>query len=210
MRAAPFGVFAAGRPAEAARLVAIDGTRQPRRRGHLRRPGGGGGRRRRDGGRGPARGDRRGAVRGPEDSWTARSLRRAVARLAPTGRAAMRTGGALGGRHRRLPVDGPGPGGGGPGLRRVRGGRRRLPESVLTAVNMGRDADTTAAVAGALAGATRRRRGDPGGVGVGDRPGARQLPAVDGGLPRPGHRGAAHSGRGRRARARPRRPAGGR
>ena len=26
MRAAPFGVFAAGRPAEAARLVAIDGT----------------------------------------------------------------------------------------------------------------------------------------------------------------------------------------
>jgi hypothetical protein len=28
-------------------------------------------------------------------------------------------------------------------------------ESVLTAVNMGRDADTTAAVAGALAGATR-------------------------------------------------------
>ncbi len=84
-------------------------------------------------------------------SWTARCLRRAL-----DGGPPGRTRGALRGGHRRLPVDRPGPRGSRPRLRRVRGGTDGdFTDSVLTAVNMGRDADTTAAVAGALVGATR-------------------------------------------------------
>ncbi|MBK3629853.1 ADP-ribosylglycohydrolase family protein [Streptomyces sp. MBT49] len=133
MRAAPFGVFAAGRPAEAARLVAIDGAVSHDGEGIY-------------GGQAVAAGVAA-AMAGapaisvvasalavvPEDSWTARSLRRAVAvahrPLAPEAVAlAFGAYAAADGDFR---------------------------EAVLTAVNMGRDADTTAAVAGALAGATQ-------------------------------------------------------
>lgn len=90
MRAAPFGVFAAGRPAEAARLVAIDGSVSHEGEGI-------------HGGRAVAAGVAA-AMAGappvavvaaalavvPDDSWTARSLRRATA-AAPRGERAVRS-----------------------------------------------------------------------------------------------------------------------
>ncbi|GHJ98279.1 hypothetical protein SY2F82_00770 [Streptomyces sp. Y2F8-2] len=150
MRAAPFGVFAAGRPAEAARLVAIDGSVSHEGEGI-------------HGGRAVAAGVAA-AMTGastsavvasalaavPEDSWTARSLRRAVA-VAHLGARAVRSAVAIDGypwtdlapEAVALAF----------GAYVAAGGDFR--ESVLAAVNMGRDADTTAAVAGALAGASR-------------------------------------------------------
>ncbi|MFF4208375.1 ADP-ribosylglycohydrolase family protein [Streptomyces sp. NPDC001796] len=150
MRAAPFGVFAAGRPAEAARLVAIDGSVSHEGEGI-------------HGGRAVAAGVAA-AMTGastsavvasalaavPEDSWTARSLRRAVA-VAHRGARAVRSAVVIDGypwtdlapEAVALAF----------GAYVAAGGDFR--ESVLAAVNMGRDADTTAAVAGALAGATR-------------------------------------------------------
>jgi ADP-ribosylglycohydrolase len=159
MRAAPFGIFAAGRPAEAARLVALDGTVSHDGEGIY-------------GGQAVAAGVAAAMVgRGtdaviaaalsvvPEDSWTARSLRRAVAtaQRARHDRDATRLG-------RERAVRSAVVIGGYPwmdlapeavglafGAFAVAQGDFR--DSVLTAVNMGRDADTTAAVAGALAGA---------------------------------------------------------
>ncbi|MEU0413355.1 ADP-ribosylglycohydrolase family protein [Streptomyces griseorubiginosus] len=150
MRAAPFGVFAAGRPAEAARLVAIDGSVSHDGEGIY-------------GGQAVAAGVAA-AMAGaptiavvasalaviPDDSWTARSLRRAVA-VAHRGEKAVRSAVVIGGypwtdlapEAVALAF----------GAYAVADGDFR--EAVLTAVNMGRDADTTAAVAGALAGATR-------------------------------------------------------
>lgn len=96
--------------------------RQPRRRGHLRRPGGGGGRGRGHGGRQPRVGGLRRPVGHP--------LRLLDGPLAAPGRhrrPARRTGRAVGGRHRRLPVDGPGARSRGPGLRRLRRVPGRFP-----------------------------------------------------------------------------------
>ena len=198
MRAAPFGVFAAGRPAEAARLVAIDGTVSHDGEGIYGGQAVAAGRRRRDG-----RARSTDAVIAaalsvvPEDSWTARSLRRAVggrpARPARPGHhpARHRARGALRRGDRRLPLDGPGAGGRRPGLRRVRGGPRRLLRVGADRRQHGPRRRHHGGGGGrAGRGAVRRRR-DPRGLGRRDRPGARQLSAVDGGLPRPGHRGAA-------------------
>lgn len=129
MRAAPFGVFAAGRPAEAARLVAVDGRVSHEGEGIY-------------GGQAVAAGVAAAMVGSglasviaaalsvvPMDSWTARSLRRAVAaaqRPYPdrlTMERAVRSAVVI----MRLSVDGPRAGGGGPGVRGVHGGARGLP-----------------------------------------------------------------------------------
>ncbi|MFF2849387.1 ADP-ribosylglycohydrolase family protein [Streptomyces sp. NPDC058001] len=150
MRAAPFGVFAAGRPAEAARLVAIDGTVSHDGEGIY-------------GGQAVAAGVAA-AMAGaptvsvvaaalsviPEDCWTARSLRRAVT-VAHLGERAVRSAVVIGG----YPWTDLAPEAVGLAFGAYAAADGDFTEAVLTAVNMGRDADTTAAVAGALAGATR-------------------------------------------------------
>ncbi|MGW2405969.1 ADP-ribosylglycohydrolase family protein [Streptomyces sp. NPDC001739] len=172
MRAAPFGVFAAGRPAEAARLVAIDGTVSHDGEGIY-------------GGRAVAAGvaaamvalpqEPSGSGPGgtpltdvvvaaalsvvPEDSWTARSLRRAVGAAQRCGHdpgitrlgteRAVRSAVVVGG----YPWTDLAPEAVGLAFGAFAAARGDFRGSVLTAVNMGRDADTTAAVAGALAGA---------------------------------------------------------
>jgi ADP-ribosylglycohydrolase len=149
MRAAPFGVFAAGRPAEAARLVAIDGSVSHEGEGIY-------------GGQAVAAGVAA-AMAGaptvavvasalavvPDDSWTARSLRRAVA-AAHRGARAVRSAVVIGG----YPWTDLAPEAVALAFGAYAAADGDFTESVLTAVNMGRDADTTAAVAGALAGAT--------------------------------------------------------
>ncbi|KOV77082.1 MULTISPECIES: ADP-ribosylglycohydrolase family protein [unclassified Streptomyces] len=150
MRAAPFGVFAAGRPAEAARLVAIDGSVSHEGEGIY-------------GGQAVAAGVAA-AMTGaavpvviasalaviPDDSWTARSLRRAVA-VAHRGERAVRSAVVIGG----YPWTDLAPEAVALAFGAYAAADGDFREAVLTAVNMGRDADTTAAVAGALSGATQ-------------------------------------------------------
>jgi ADP-ribosylglycohydrolase len=150
MRAAPFGVFAAGRPAEAARLVAIDGSVSHEGEGIY-------------GGQAVAAGVAT-AMTGapvavviaaalaviPEDSWTARSLRRAVA-VSHRGERALRSTVVIGG----YPWTDLAPEAVALAFGAYAAADGDFTEAVLTAVNMGRDADTTAAVAGALAGAAQ-------------------------------------------------------
>lgn len=149
MRAAPFGVFAAGRPAEAARLVAIDGSVSHEGEGIY-------------GGQAVAAGVAA-AMTGapvpvviaaalavvPEDSWTARSLRRAVA-VAHRGERAVRCAVVIGG----YPWTDLAPEAVALAFGAYAAADGDFVRAVLTAVNMGRDADTTAAVTGALSGAT--------------------------------------------------------
>nr|WP_307788245.1 ADP-ribosylglycohydrolase family protein [Streptomyces actinomycinicus] len=150
MRAAPFGVFAAGRPAEAARLVAVDGSVSHEGEGIY-------------GGQAVAAGVAA-AMTGapvpvviaaalavvPEDSWTARSLRRAVA-AAHHGERAVRRAVVIGG----YPWTDLAPEAVALAFGAYAAADGDFREAVLTAVNMGRDADTTAAVAGALSGASQ-------------------------------------------------------
>ncbi|ANS64581.1 hypothetical protein SLINC_2357 [Streptomyces lincolnensis] len=156
MRAAPFGVFAAGRPTEAARLVAIDGSVSHDGEGIY-------------GGQAVAAGVAA-AMAGapaiavvasalaviPDDSWTARSLRRAVA-VAHRGERAVRSAVVIGG----YPWTDLAPEAVALAFGAYAAADGDFVQAVLTAVNMGRDADTTAAVAGALAGATRGARAIP-------------------------------------------------
>jgi ADP-ribosylglycohydrolase len=158
MRAAPCGVFAAGRPAEAARLVAIDGTVSHEGEGIY-------------GGQAVAAGVAAAMGGGdcaavitaalsvvPEDSWTARSLRRAVtvagrvrldAALTVVARErALRAAVVIGG----YPWTDLAPEAVGLAFGAFALAAGDFTGAVLSAVNMGRDADTTAAVAGALAG----------------------------------------------------------
>ncbi|WP_438304312.1 ADP-ribosylglycohydrolase family protein [Streptomyces sp. HUAS TT11] len=176
MRAAPFGVFAAGRPAEAARLVEIDGSVSHEGEGI-------------HGGRAVAAGVAA-AMAGastsavvasalavvPEDSWTARSLRRAVAH-AHRGARAIRSAVVIGG----YPWTDLAPEAVALAFGAYAAADGDFTESVLTAVNMGRDADTTAAVAGALAGATCGISAIPAdwGAAIGPARG-RCLPAMEG------------------------------
>ncbi|WP_327175191.1 ADP-ribosylglycohydrolase family protein [Streptomyces sp. NBC_01335] len=155
MRAAPFGVFAAGRPAEAARLVAIDGQVSHDGEGIY------GGQAVAAGvaaamvGAGPASVIAAALSVVPMDSWTARSLRRAVTaaqrgypdRL--TAERAVRSAVVIGG----YPWTDLAPEAVGLAFGAFTAARGDFRAAVLMAVNMGRDADTTAAVAGALAGA---------------------------------------------------------
>ncbi|AIR97849.1 ADP-ribosylglycohydrolase family protein [Streptomyces glaucescens] len=157
MRAAPHGVFAAGRPAEAARLVAIDGSVSHDGEGIY-------------GGQAVAAGVAA-AMAGaepiavvasalavvPDDSWTARSLRRAVT-AAHRGERAVRSAVVIGG----YPWTDLAPEAVALAFGAYAAADGDFKEAVLTAVNMGRDADTTAAVAGALAGATQGASAIPG------------------------------------------------
>ncbi|QJS12486.1 ADP-ribosylglycohydrolase family protein [Streptomyces argyrophyllae] len=150
MRAAPFGVFAAGRPAEAARLVAVDGSVSHEGEGIY-------------GGQAVAAGVAA-AMTGaaapvviaaalaviPGDSWTARSLRRAVS-VAHRGERAVRSAVVIGG----YPWTDLAPEAVALAFGAYAAADGDFREAVLTAVNMGRDADTTAAVAGALSGANQ-------------------------------------------------------
>ncbi|MDT0345127.1 ADP-ribosylglycohydrolase family protein [Streptomyces sp. DSM 44938] len=161
MRAAPFGVYAAGRPAEAARLVSIDGTVSHDGEGIY-------------GGQAVAAGVAAAMVTHnpdvvvqaalsvvPEDSWTARSLHRAVsagrrARRDPNAtrlsmERTVRSATVIGG----YPWTDLAPEAVGLAFGAFVAARGDFAEAVPLAVNMGRDADTTAAVAGALAGALR-------------------------------------------------------
>ncbi|WP_406068151.1 ADP-ribosylglycohydrolase family protein [Streptomyces sp. NBC_01020] len=167
MRAAPFGVYATGRPAEAARLVAVDGTVSHDGEGIY-------------GGQAVAAGVAAAMVSDspdavvqaalsviPEDSWTARSLHRAVsaARRAVPGpdgsplpvERAVRSAVVIGG----YPWTDLAPEAVGLAFGAFIAARGDFRGSVLTAVNMGRDADTTAAVAGSLAGALGGESGIP-------------------------------------------------
>ncbi|MFF8100576.1 ADP-ribosylglycohydrolase family protein [Streptomyces sp. NPDC016640] len=156
MRAAPHGVFAAGRPDEAARLVAVDGSVSHDGEGIY-------------GGQAVAAGVAA-AMAGapvvtvvasalavvPDDSWTARSLRRAVT-AAHLGERAVRAAVVIGG----YPWTDLAPEAVALAFGAYAAADGDFAQAVLTAVNMGRDADTTAAVAGALAGATRGVRAIP-------------------------------------------------
>ncbi len=86
----------------------------------------------------------------PDDSWTARSLRRAVA-VAHRGERAVRSAVVIGG----YPWTDLAPEAVALAFGAYAAADGDFVQAVLTAVNMGRDADTTAAVAGALAGATQ-------------------------------------------------------
>ncbi|MFE7413386.1 ADP-ribosylglycohydrolase family protein [Streptomyces laurentii] len=160
MRAAPFGVFAAGRPAEAARLVAVDGSVSHEGEGIY-------------GGQAVAagvaaatreRGEGHEGVTSvvaaalsviPMDSWTARSMRRAVVAAERAGtdplerERAVRSAVVIGG----YPWTDLAPEAVALAFGAFAAARGDFRTAVLTAVNMGRDADTTAAVAGALTGA---------------------------------------------------------
>lgn len=155
MRAAPFGVFAAGLPAEAARLVAIDGCVSHDGEGIYGGQAVAAGVAAAMTGSGPA-----GVIGAalsvvPMDSWTARSLRRAVVAAQRTHadtlamERAVRSAVVIGG----YPWTDLAPEAVGLAFGAFAAARGDFRTSVLTAVNMGRDADTTAAVAGALAGA---------------------------------------------------------
>ncbi|GAA3306465.1 hypothetical protein GCM10020295_62770 [Streptomyces cinereospinus] len=92
----------------------------------------------------------------PDDSWTARSLRRAVA-VAHRGERAVRSAVVIGG----YPWTDLAPEAVALAYGAYAAADGDFREAVLTAVNMGRDADTTAAVAGALAARRRASRAIP-------------------------------------------------
>jgi len=157
MRAAVFGVFAAGDPLEAARLAAIDGAVAVNGEGIY-------------GGVAVAAGvsvamaladtdtDTTTAVDAvfgaaidaiPADSWTARNLEIATS-VTDSGSIGMLLD-ALVARH--YPWTDLGPEAVGLAFAAIKIGRAEFVDSVLAAVNMGRDADTTAAIVGSICGA---------------------------------------------------------
>jgi ADP-ribosylglycohydrolase len=171
MRAAPFGVFAAGDPAEAARLIAIDGCVSHDGEGI-------------NGGMAvagavaaaAAGGDLEACVHAalaviPEDSWTARTLARTVAAVreerrtadvtTPGGREAVERAVLRAAVVRGYPWTDLAPEAVGLAFGALAACDGDFRTAVLTAVNMGRDADTTAAVAGAVAGALAGVQGIP-------------------------------------------------
>ncbi|WP_067973201.1 ADP-ribosylglycohydrolase family protein [Nocardiopsis trehalosi] len=163
MRAAPYGVFAAGDPAEAARLVAVDGSVSQSGEGVL------GGRAVAAGVAAAMTGADTGAVADaalgavPADSWTGRSLRAALAVAAAHGGPGEAFTRDL---HEAVVVAhypwtdlAPEAVGLAFAAYAVSGGR--VEDAVVTAANLGRDADTTAAIAGALAGAGAGEGGVP-------------------------------------------------
>lgn len=159
MRAAPYGVFAAGDPAEAARLVAVDGAVSQSGEGV-------------HGGRavaaavavamtgadpGTVVAAGRDAV--PADSWTARNISAAIRIAGTPGDLARRLHEAVVTRH--YPWTDLAPEAVALAFAAYLAGGGDVEDSVVTAVSLGRDADTTAAIAGALAGAGRGEGGVP-------------------------------------------------
>ncbi|MFC3996308.1 ADP-ribosylglycohydrolase family protein [Nocardiopsis sediminis] len=163
MRAAPYGVFAAGDPEEAARLVAIDGSVSQSGEGIL-------------GGRavaaavaaamtgaGPDTVVAAGLAAVPADSWTGRNLRAAlaVARAHPgPGEEFTRAlhDAVVQGHY---PWTDLAPEAVALAFAAYLAGGGAVEDSVVTAANLGRDADTTAAIAGAMAGAGHGSAGVP-------------------------------------------------
>ncbi|MCG5218188.1 ADP-ribosylglycohydrolase family protein [Streptosporangium sp. KLBMP 9127] len=158
MRAAPYGIYAAGEPAEAARLVAVDGAVSNAGEGIL-------------GGQAVAAavavamtGAEPGEVVAaglravPEDSWTARSLRAAVEVVRGAGGAVDLHDAVV---VRDYPWTDLAPEAVALAMAAYLIGGGDVEESVVAAANLGRDADTTAAIAGALAGAGRGEDGVP-------------------------------------------------
>jgi ADP-ribosylglycohydrolase len=156
MRVAPYGVFAAGDPVEAARLARVDGVVSHDGEGlHA----------------GAAVASSLAVAMTaapsdldavldvalhhvPEDSWTARDLRRAL----ELGRAADGAWSAIDPLHdalavRRYPWMDLGPEAVGLAWGLLAAGRGDFRSTLLAAVNLGRDADTVAAIAGAVLGA---------------------------------------------------------
>ncbi len=159
MRAAPYGVFAAGAPAEAARLASVDGVVSQSGEGI-------------HGGRAvaaavavamtgaaPDEVVAAGLAAVPERSWTARNLRRATEIAATPDDLAARLHDAVVARH--YPWTDLAPEAVALAFAAYLAGGGDVEESVVTAVSLGRDADTTAAIAGALAGAGQGEGGVP-------------------------------------------------
>jgi ADP-ribosylglycohydrolase len=159
MRAAPYGVFAAGDPGEAARLAAVDGAVSQSGEGV-------------HGGRAVAAAvavAMTGAA--PEDvvaagldavpagSWTARSLGAAIRVAGSRDDLAGRLHEAVVTHH--YPWTDLAPEAVALAFAAYVAGAGDVEDSVVTAVSLGRDADTTAAIAGALAGAGRGEGGVP-------------------------------------------------
>jgi ADP-ribosylglycohydrolase len=158
MRAAPYGIFAAGDPDEAARLATVDGAVSQSGEGVY-------------GGRAVAAAVAvamtgaapdvvvsAGLAAVPADSWTARSVGAAI-RIAGPGDLAGRLHEAVVTRH--YPWTDLAPEAVALAFAAYLTGRGDVEDSVVTAVSLGRDADTTAAIAGALAGAGRGESGVP-------------------------------------------------
>ncbi|MGW3951691.1 ADP-ribosylglycohydrolase family protein [Streptomyces sp. NPDC004752] len=156
MRAAPYGIYAAGRPLEAARLAEVDGTVTHDGEGIL-------------GGRavaaavaaamtvtGPGEVVEAALTAIPADSWTARATGRARAVVASGARGDDLTDAlheAVVPRHYEFSDLAPEAVALALGAYLAADGD--IEESVVTAANLGRDADTIAAIAGAIAGAGR-------------------------------------------------------
>ncbi|RJL22963.1 ADP-ribosylglycohydrolase family protein [Bailinhaonella thermotolerans] len=150
MRAAPYGIFATGNPAEAARLVAVDGSVSNAGEGV-------------HGGAAVAAAVAvamtgapvdevvaAGIDAVPADSWTGRNLRAVADGGDPAGVIAV-----------HYPWTDLAPEAVALAFHAYLAGGGEVFESVTTAANLGRDADTTAAIAGALAGAGRGEEGVP-------------------------------------------------
>ena len=159
MRAAPYGIFAAGDPGEAARLVAVDGVVSHSGEGIY-------------GGQAvaaavavamtgapPEEVVEAAIAAVPEDSWTSRNLRAARGHAAVRGRELGRESQrrelyeAVVVRH--YPWTDLAPEAVALAFAGYLMGAGEVEASVVSAANLGRDADTTAAIAGALAGAGR-------------------------------------------------------
>lgn len=159
MRAAPYGIFAAGDLAEAARLAAVDGAVSQSGEGI-------------HGGQAVAAGvavamigaepaDVASAALAavPADSWTARSLAAATEIVRDHGPDTDRLHEAVVARH--YPWTDLAPEAVALAFAAFLAGGGDVEESAVTAVSFGRDADTTAAIAGALAGAGQGEKGVP-------------------------------------------------
>jgi ADP-ribosylglycohydrolase len=169
MRAAPYGIFAAGDPGEAARLVAVDGAVSHSGEGIY-------------GGQAvaaavavamtgapPEEVVAAGITAVPEDSWTSRNLRAAVAAITAGSAGKRYAAGSAGKPHaagsvaelyeavvvRHYPWTDLAPEAVALAFAGYLMGAGEVEASVVSAANLGRDADTTAAIAGALAGAGR-------------------------------------------------------
>nr|WP_082535271.1 ADP-ribosylglycohydrolase family protein [Nonomuraea pusilla] len=170
MRAAPYGIFCPGDPAEAARLVEQDGIVSQSGEGVL------GGRAvaaavaAAMGGAGPEEAVRAALSAVPADSWTARNLARArdvVAASGPSDAAENDAADALvEALHeavvvRHYPWTDIAPEAVALALAAVLVGGGEVEASVTFGVSLGRDADTIGAIAGAVTGAMRGERGVP-------------------------------------------------
>ncbi|GLX01579.1 hypothetical protein Misp02_56650 [Microtetraspora sp. NBRC 16547] len=165
MRAAPYGIFAAGDPDEAARLAEVDGRVSHSGEGVL-------------GGRAVAAAvavAMTGAEPGevieaglraiPADSWTARAVGKAI-EIADAGRETTSREEFARGLHdavvvKHYPWTDLAPEAVALAFSAYLRGGGEVEAAVVTAANLGRDADTTAAIAGALAGAGTGEAGVP-------------------------------------------------